>query len=72
MKPVSRPTTKKLSRTTSRNSPLAIHGTLEFACTVLAACPVSVCVSPFIGARSLGEVRNSGDSATLGAELRVK
>jgi hypothetical protein len=66
MKPASRPTTKRLSRTTSRNSPLAIHDNLEFTRHRVGSIS-RLC--------SLGDVCNLGDSATLatlGAKLRVK
>jgi hypothetical protein len=44
---------------------LAIHGTLESVGTVLAADPVSVRVSRFKGARSLGHVPSLRHSSTV-------
>jgi hypothetical protein len=69
LKPVPRPTTKNLSRTAATDGyRLAIQGNIEFAGTVWAAYPVSVCVSTFIDVHSLGDVRSLGHSATLDAE----
>jgi hypothetical protein len=47
---------------------LALHGNLECSSTEMAADFVAVRVSHFKGVRSLGDLRNLGHSAALGAE----
>jgi hypothetical protein len=60
VKPVSRPKTKKLSRTTSRNSPLLIMAT-DSPFMVILNSPAR---SHFISVRSLGNECSLGSSAT--------